>query len=319
MTKSGKTIELYSYKDAEYWAEFLKKQKTKTIDQYEEEILNEKCDIYKYAQPIEHSQPIEQSFALPTEWDQLLQRAKHSIIVVGSVVVASMPATFKEAAKAKGISLHFFDMPEAKVPVSFNMNRIIVDGLLNNEPIRAEVYAELHNYFQQSSCNIFQYEVEHFDSSSDIIVAAGAGSGKTHTLVSRALYLVNTGKVNSLKEIAMITFTNETADRMREKLAERFLELLQNTGDLKSLKYLEDLQEMQISTIPSFAKRILTQFGQFIGLGTDMKISNLTMQRRDIIEERLDVNVQQGFQLKEFGKLPHYALIQFMEQICGKI
>lgn len=319
MTKSGKTIELYGYEDAVYWADFLKKQKAKTINQFEEEILNESCDIYRYAQPIEQSQSIEQSFIFPTKWNQILQWAKHSIFIVGKAAVVNMPATFKEAAKAKGISLQLFDMPEAKVPAIFKNNRIVVDGLINNEPIKAEVYAELHPYFQESSCNIFQYEVEHFDSSSDIIVAAGAGSGKTHTLVSRALYLINTDKVSSLKEIAMITFTNETADRMREKLAERFLELLQNTGDLKYLTYLEDLQEMQISTIPSFAKRILTQFGQIIGLGTDMKISNLTMQRRNIIEERLDVHVQKGFQLKEFGKLPHYALIQFIERIWEKI
>lgn len=318
-TKSGKIVELYSHEDAIYWAEFLKEQNAQTIEQYAEEILSERCDIYSYAQSIEKSHLIKQDIQLDDEDQRLLQQAKHSILIIGETTVSKRLPKIEVAAKAKGISILSFDIPEAAVPNIFKSNRIIVDGLINNKPIEASVYKLLHPLFKQSTCNIFQYEVEHFHASNDIIVAAGAGSGKTHTLVSRALYLVNTGKVSSLKEIAMITFTNETADRMREKLADRFLMLLKDTGDLKYLAYLEDLQEMQISTIPSFAKRILTQFGQFIGLGTEMKISNLTMERRDIIENQLDIHVQKGFPIQNFGKLPHYALLQFIEQIWEKV
>lgn len=318
-TRSGKVIKLYSYEDAVYWANFLKEQNAQTIEQFEERILNESCDIYSFAQSIEHSQPIKQKFQLTHDWNQLLESAKHSILIIGEATVSKIPPIFGAAAKAKGISLHRFDIPETAVPKFFKNKCFIVDGMVNNQSIEAQMYKLLHPSYEQSTCNIFQYEVEHFHSDNDIIVSAGAGSGKTHTLVSRALYLVNTGKVSSLKEIAMITFTNETADRMREKLAERFLELLKDTGDMKYLTYLEDLQEMQISTIPSFAKQVLTQFGQFVGLGTEMKISNLTMQRRDIIENQLDFHVQKGFPIQKFGNLPHYLLIKFIEQIWEKI
>lgn len=318
-TKSGKIVELYSYKDAIYWADFLKEQNAKTMEQYSEEILNEQCDIYSYAQSIEKSQSMSIDIQLDDETHSLLQHAKHSIFIIGEAAVSHLFPKIKEAAKAQGISIYPFDIPEVAVPNFFKNKRVIIDGLIKNQPIKASMYKLLHPLFEQSTCNIFQYEAEHFYASNDIIVAAGAGSGKTHTLVSRALYLVNTGKVSSLKEIAMITFTNETADRMREKLAERFLELLKDTGDLKYLTYLEDLQEMQISTIPSFAKRILTQFGQFIGLGTEMKISNFTMQRREIIENQLDIHVQHDFSIENLGKLPHYSLLQFIEQIWEKV
>lgn len=318
-TVNGQKIELYSYDDAQYWSDFLANQRAQTMEQYEETILNERCDVYSYAQNIEASQPKNQLFHLNDKIMQLLKRAEHSILIIGGYAVSRVPDEFSNATKANGIALYLYDIPEKLVPPIFQQNRIVVDGMINNQPMTKEMYVELKKAFKHSSCNILQYEVEHLDSTSDIIVAAGAGSGKTHTLVSRALYLVNTGKVKSMKEIAMITFTNETADNMREKLAERFLKLLQETGDLKYVQYLEDLQEMQISTIPAFAKRILTQFGQFIGLGTEMQISNLTMMRREIIETHLDKQVQENFDLSYLGKLPHYMLMDFIEHIWEKI
>lgn len=318
-TDKGQQIELYSYDDALYWSDFLANQRAQTMEQYEEAILNERCDVYSYAQNIEASKPKDQLFQLSNTTKQLLKRAEHSILIIGENAVTGVTDEFRKATKANGIALYLYDIPENLVPSIFQQNRIVVDGMLNNQPMTKEMYDELKKAFKHSSCNILQYQVEHLNPTSDIIVAAGAGSGKTHTLVSRALYLVNTGKVKSMKEIAMITFTNETADKMREKLANRILNLLQETGDLKYVQYLEDLQEMQISTIPAFAKSILSQFGQFIGLGTQIHISNLTMQRREIIEKKLDKHVQKNNELSHLGKLPHYMLINFIEHIWEKI
>lgn len=318
-TKTNKIVQLYSKEDAKYWAEFLKVSRQKSLYEFNETILNEQCDIFLPASNLKKLNSNYKKVKLEDDWVEILQLVKHSIFIIGKDKAARIPDEFKEALKMKGIQLYLFDIPDIVIPSEFKQHRIIIDGMLNNKYITAQQYQTLHPFFEKSKCNIFQYEVEHYDPSSDILVAAGAGSGKTHTLISRTLFLINTGKVKSLKEIAMITFTNETADQMREKLAERFFEQYKMTGDSKFLTYLEEIQEMKISTIPSFAKNILMEFGQFIGLGTEMKISKLTMQRREIIEGQLDKSLKADFSIKDFGKLPHHEIISFIERIWEKI
>ena len=55
-----------------------------------------------------------------------------------------------------------------------------------------------------------KFEIEHAPSSSNIMVAAGAGTGKTYSMVSRVAYLCNRtadAVVDIVSDIAMITFT----------------------------------------------------------------------------------------------------------------
>ena len=53
-----------------------------------------------------------------------------------------------------------------------------------------------------------------------ILVSAGPGTGKTHTLVSRLVHLLQLKKAEAA-HIFAITFTNRAADEMRERLARR--------------------------------------------------------------------------------------------------
>lgn len=56
-----------------------------------------------------------------------------------------------------------------------------------------------------------------------MLVNAGAGTGKTHALVERFLYLV-TNHGLAIDEILMVTFTRKAAREMKERLARRLLE-----------------------------------------------------------------------------------------------
>ena len=56
----------------------------------------------------------------------------------------------------------------------------------------------------------------------NVLVMAGAGTGKTHTLVERCLYcLCSEQPPASLEEILVVTFTEAAAAEMRQRLRER--------------------------------------------------------------------------------------------------
>lgn len=67
--------------------------------------------------------------------------------------------------------------------------------------------------------NIEQYMIEHAPLAENIMVKAGAGTGKTTVMIDRILFLLLKEKVNPA-EIVMITFTNEAATNMYKKLRE---------------------------------------------------------------------------------------------------
>ena len=72
------------------------------------------------------------------------------------------------------------------------------------------------------------------DFQTNLVVLAGAGTGKTSLLVERALNALGSG-VATMDSIAAITFTEKAAGEMRERLAlglNRLRELARDGGDL---------------------------------------------------------------------------------------
>ena len=78
----------------------------------------------------------------------------------------------------------------------------------------------------------------------NLIVTAGAGSGKTATMIERAYRLVLRGV--PLRRITMLTFTEKAAAEMKEKFRTRLAKALQDETDPKVRAYLID----QIDAIP---------------------------------------------------------------------
>ena len=88
---------------------------------------------------------------------------------------------------------------------------------------------------------------------SHIIVAAGAGSGKTRVLTKRIEYLITKKQVDP-SSIVAITLTNMAADEMRERLAD-----VKGIGDAF------------IGTIHSFANKIFYSSGSKYSIYNDDK------------------------------------------------
>lgn len=81
-----------------------------------------------------------------------------------------------------------------------------------------------------------------------LLVIAGPGSGKTYSIVLRALNLLLLGRALP-KQILLCTFTEKAAFEMRDRLS----------AAARKVGYTGDLSELRVSTIHSFCNRVLTQ------------------------------------------------------------
>ena len=171
----------------------------------------------------------------------------------------------------------------------------------------------LHN---SSSFNKDQYEIEH-SPLTDIIVKAGAGTGKTFSIVSRINYLIWMKDYTSTdlsRAIAMITFTNESADAMKEKLSDNFLNYYLLTKDTLYLDMIESVEDMNISTIHSISRKILQKFSSKIGLGKDFKIVTGNFKRGQILYNKLNKYVVSN---ADFEKKIDISMFQLGERLIS--
>lgn len=103
-----------------------------------------------------------------------------------------------------------------------------------------------------------------------VVVSAGAGTGKTWTLALRFVWAVVTGRAR-VNEILTLTFTDKAATEMRERIGVQMSELLKEIRHLPEASSmlkdgLERLDESYISTIHSFASRVIRESGLTLDL-----------------------------------------------------
>jgi DNA helicase-2/ATP-dependent DNA helicase PcrA len=89
-----------------------------------------------------------------------------------------------------------------------------------------------------------------------LLVIAGPGSGKTHSIVLRALNLLLLEKALP-RQLVLCTFTEKAAFEMRDRLA----------SAARKVRYTGDLSELTVSTIHGFCNRILTLHRHRTALG----------------------------------------------------
>jgi DNA helicase-2/ATP-dependent DNA helicase PcrA len=93
-----------------------------------------------------------------------------------------------------------------------------------------------------------------------VMVLAGAGSGKTRTLVTRIAYLIEEKRISPFKVLAL-TFSNKAAREMRERVASEVS---------------EDLGALQITTFHAFCARILRSEAEYLGLSKNFTIYDMS-------------------------------------------
>ncbi|MCL2353351.1 MAG: UvrD family DEAD/DEAH box helicase [Defluviitaleaceae bacterium] len=133
-------------------------------------------------------------------------------------------------------------------------------AIYKNGDLQGSSRKVLKNVDKKTSFNLPQYLLEHAKPEKDIMVMAGAGTGKTTSMIRRISYLIHTHQLNAAtlpKEIYMITFTKAAAAHMKEKLEQYFERYHALTGDEGALKLQNAINKMFIGTIHSLALKIL--------------------------------------------------------------
>jgi len=100
----------------------------------------------------------------------------------------------------------------------------------------------------KNELNAEQYEAA-THTNGPAVIMAGAGSGKTHTLISRISYLVDNWVVP--ERILLLTFTNAAADEMRERAAKL---------------YDDSCKKVVACTYHKFCNLMLRRYGKYINI-----------------------------------------------------
>ncbi|MEK9154478.1 MAG: UvrD-helicase domain-containing protein [Patescibacteria group bacterium] len=102
-----------------------------------------------------------------------------------------------------------------------------------------------------------------------LLIAAGAGSGKTKTLTSRLFSLIKSGILP--ENIIAITFTNKAADEMRKRIMSHEEEINSDKPERHNSKFI--IQNLPfIGTFHSLGARILKKEAKFFGRNSNFSI-----------------------------------------------
>lgn len=220
----------------------------------------------------------------------------------------------------------------------FNFELYVVEDLSDMLEESATIYEGecsveekqlLEKLAEKTTFNIQQYFIEHASPAKNILVRAGAGTGKTYSMVSRIAFLCNKYEnptVNLIDDVAMVTFTNDAADNMKNRLKQMFINYFVLTSNPKFLKYIEDTDFMCISTIHKFAREIINEASMQMGLGDNFAITSGDYVKEQIYEKYLNEFIAKkeaenpNF-INEI-KLPLYQfrrmLVEFSDQLYNK-
>lgn len=166
--------------------------------------------------------------------------------------------------------------------ITIKKKMLIIDG---NDP---DGYVESILQRECPRFNSAQYLVEHCRSDEHELVQASAGTGKTTVMIDRILFLLHTQPDLRLSEVFMVTFTNDAAEQMDQKLQDALMTRYHLTGDQRYLRWVEEQSGMHVSTIHSFAYYMLKRYGIGEGFTKDLSIRTLNYERRELIKDLID-------------------------------
>ena len=127
----------------------------------------------------------------------------------------------------------------------------------------------------------------------NILVVAGAGTGKTRTLIDRCMaQLLNPEQNVTLLEILMVTFTEAAATEMRERIAQRLEQALEQDPQNPELQEkLAHIDAASIGTLHSFCLHLIRQHFHQLSIDPQarvLEIEEITLLEQQSLDELLD-------------------------------
>lgn len=142
-----------------------------------------------------------------------------------------------------------------------------------------------------------------YKSGTNIIVSAGAGSGKTAVLTARVLNKLNQGI--HVNELLILTFTKAAAGEMKERIRKN----IKKYSELK--EELTLLDTAYITTFDSFALSIVKKYHYLLNISSKIKITDdtiLEILRKDTLRKVMDI----------FYEEKRIDFINFINEFCVK-
>ena len=119
---------------------------------------------------------------------------------------------------------------------------------------------------------------------SDILVTAAAGSGKTAVMVERLIERVLDENGTDIDKILVVTFTKAAASEIKERIANKIAEKLEEENSQRLKKQLVLLSRASICTIHSFCLDILKNNFHLLNLSPNFKVGDTT--EVDILKQK---------------------------------
>ncbi|VEU80601.1 UvrD-helicase domain-containing protein [Haploplasma axanthum] len=133
------------------------------------------------------------------------------------------------------------------------------------------------------------------DKSKELIVPAGAGSGKTKTLVTKVVHLLKTGA--DLDKFLVLTFTKKAANEMKERIKH---ELKKANLDALANK----IDSSNISTFDAYAYNFVKQNASLIGLDSNIELLDqavfFSLKKQIMSEIIMDIYLNNNSKIYEF-------------------
>lgn len=124
-----------------------------------------------------------------------------------------------------------------------------------------------------------------YDSEKNILVSAGAGSGKTAVLKQRVVEKLINGV--SLRNMIILTFTNAAAAEMKERIRNVILEEI-DKGNKELIKEYEYVDQANIQTFDSFCLDLVKKYHYVLNMDRNISVIDsalLTVFKRKTIKE----------------------------------
>jgi ATP-dependent helicase/nuclease subunit A len=138
----------------------------------------------------------------------------------------------------------------------------------------------------------------------NLLVSAGAGSGKTAVLVARIIDTIINYNVD-IDKLLIVTFTNAAASEMRERIAESLYNELNNKPEIQRQIML--LNKSSITTIHSFCLEVIREYFYKLDLDPNFRVGDETEQVL-LKSETLDELFEEEFEEdnENFAKLINF-------------